>query len=126
MGIAVASYKYYLFHGLIIPACRWQIAFHGYSGATNRLLYGGWHDRACCSRGWGAARAEGLAAQAMREEQRYLQMDVYSFGVTLWELMERKRPYRGMDPYQIQVPPGAPSGVSQLYYVLAGAVGLDR
>ncbi len=32
------------------------------------------------------------------------QADVYSFGVTLWELLERKRPYKGMDPYQIQVP----------------------
>lgn len=31
-----------------------------------------------------------------------LQADVYSFGVTLWELLERKRPYKGMDPYQIQ------------------------
>ena len=28
---------------------------------------------------------------------------MYSFGVTLWELLERKRPYKGMDPYQIQV-----------------------
>lgn len=30
---------------------------------------------------------------------------MYSFGVTLWELLERKRPYKGMDPYQIQVSP---------------------
>ena len=29
---------------------------------------------------------------------------MYSFGVTLWELLERKRPYKGLDPYQIQVP----------------------
>jgi serine/threonine protein kinase len=33
-----------------------------------------------------------------------MQADVYSFGVTLWELLERKRPYKGLDPYQIQVP----------------------
>ena len=39
--------------------------------------------------------AEGLAPS-------FLQADVYSFGVTLWELLERKRPYKGMDPYQIQ------------------------
>ena len=32
-----------------------------------------------------------------------LQADIYSFGVTLWEVLERKRPYKGMDPYQIQV-----------------------
>lgn len=27
---------------------------------------------------------------------------VYSFGVTLWEIMERKRPFGGMDGFQIQ------------------------
>lgn len=51
----------------------------------------------------------GALMQAMRAEQRYLQADVYSFGVTLWELLERKRPYKGMDPYQIQVPPPSAS-----------------
>ncbi len=35
-------------------------------------------------------------------EKWFLQADVYSFGVTLWELLSRKRPYKGMDPYQIQ------------------------
>lgn len=34
---------------------------------------------------------------------RRAQADVYSFGVTLWELLERRRPYKGMDSYQIQV-----------------------
>lgn len=48
----------------------------------------------------------------MGVEQRYLQADVYSFGVTLWELLERKRPYKGMDPYQIQVPPLSASAQS--------------
>ena len=38
-------------------------------------------------------------------EKYFLQADVYSFGVTLWELLERKRPYKGMDPYQIQASP---------------------
>lgn len=29
-------------------------------------------------------------------------VQVYSFGVTLWEIMERKRPFAGMDGFQIQ------------------------
>ena len=26
---------------------------------------------------------------------------VYSFGVTLWQILERKRPFEGMEPYQV-------------------------
>ncbi|KAK9811688.1 hypothetical protein WJX72_008422 [[Myrmecia] bisecta] len=33
---------------------------------------------------------------------RVLKADVYSFGVTLWEILERKRPYDGLDGFQIQ------------------------
>ena len=42
--------------------------------------------------------------KAMEEfnEERLLKADVYSFGVLLWELLERKRPYNGMDGFQIQ------------------------
>ena len=32
---------------------------------------------------------------------------VYAFGVTLWELMERRRPYAGLDGFQIQTQVGA-------------------
>ncbi|KAI3431344.1 hypothetical protein D9Q98_004402 [Chlorella vulgaris] len=35
-------------------------------------------------------------------EERIAKADVYSFGVTLWEIMERKRPFAGMDGFQIQ------------------------
>jgi serine/threonine protein kinase len=41
------------------------------------------------------------AAEEFNEE-RLLKADVYSFGVLLWELLERKRPYYGMDGIQIQ------------------------
>ena len=42
---------------------------------------------------------------------------MYSFGVTLWELLERKRPYKGMDPYQIQArpPPQVAARANQAY-----------
>ncbi|KAL3160650.1 hypothetical protein ABBQ32_010571 [Trebouxia sp. C0010 RCD-2024] len=30
-----------------------------------------------------------------------LKSDVYSFGVTLWQILERKRPFEGMEPYQV-------------------------
>lgn len=29
-----------------------------------------------------------------------LLLQVYSFGVTLWQILERKRPFEGMEPYQ--------------------------
>ena len=28
-------------------------------------------------------------------------LQVYSFGVTLWQILERKRPFEGMEPYQV-------------------------
>ena len=31
-----------------------------------------------------------------------LKADVYSFGVTLWEILSRKRPFDGMDHFEIQ------------------------
>ena len=30
-------------------------------------------------------------------------LQVYSFGVTLWQIMERKRPFEGLEPYQVCV-----------------------
>lgn len=44
------------------------------------------------------------------EVKRYLKVDVFSFGVTLWEILERKRPHKGMDPYQIQASPAIELG----------------
>lgn len=28
-------------------------------------------------------------------------VQVYSFGVTVWQIMERKRPFEGLEPYQV-------------------------
>lgn len=28
-------------------------------------------------------------------------LQVYSFGVTVWQIMERKRPFEGLEPYQV-------------------------
>ncbi|PRW39298.1 Mitogen-activated kinase kinase kinase dlk-1 [Chlorella sorokiniana] len=58
------------------------------------------------------------------EEARILKADVYSFGVTLFEIMERRRPFAGMDGFQIQTQwyldpqsmrlprPGVPDGLA--------------
>jgi serine/threonine protein kinase len=42
------------------------------------------------------------AGAAAPTSERLLKADVYSFGVTVWEVMERKRPYAGMDGFQVQ------------------------
>ncbi|DBA89209.1 hypothetical protein WJX77_000076 [Trebouxia sp. C0004] len=53
-----------------------------------------------------------------------LKSDVYSFGVTLWQILERKRPFEGMEAYQVsaqwimgaevQLPPVTiPEGLSE-------------
>lgn len=47
--------------------------------------------------------ADGSERQSSPEdEERILKADVYAFGVTLWEILERKRPFGGMDGFQIQ------------------------
>lgn len=33
---------------------------------------------------------------------RHLKIDVYSFGVTLWEMLTRQRPHSDMHPFQLQ------------------------
>lgn len=39
-------------------------------------------------------------------------LQVYSFGVTLWQIMERKRPFEGLEPYQVcVVPPHSPVSI---------------
>lgn len=30
-------------------------------------------------------------------------VQVYSFGVTVWQIMERKRPFEGLEPYQVML-----------------------
>lgn len=42
---------------------------------------------------------EGLA----EDPERHLKIDVYSFGVTLWEMLTRQRPHADMHPFQLQV-----------------------
>lgn len=41
-------------------------------------------------------------AGSMHQSSRMLKADVYSFGVILWELIERRRPFEDMDGFQIQ------------------------
>ncbi|GAB4814115.1 hypothetical protein N2152v2_001161 [Parachlorella kessleri] len=40
--------------------------------------------------------------EAAANPEIMLAADVWSFGVSLWELLERKRPYSGMDGFQVQ------------------------
>ncbi|WIA15146.1 hypothetical protein OEZ85_001833 [Tetradesmus obliquus] len=74
-------------------------------------LAAGVHDnlvglRALCHK----ALAAGLAAPEVLDEQlqqphatveRILKADVYSLGVTIWQMVERRRPFEGMDGMQI-------------------------
>jgi hypothetical protein len=39
------------------------------------------------------------SVQLMQPVLSWLQ--VYSFGVTLWQILERKRPFEGMEAYQV-------------------------
>lgn len=41
----------------------------------------------------------GIPASLASEDLVLLQ--VYSFGVTVWQIMERKRPFEGLEPYQV-------------------------
>ncbi|KAL4440482.1 hypothetical protein ABPG75_003483 [Micractinium tetrahymenae] len=72
------------------------------------------------------------------DEQRILKADVYAFGVTLYEILERKRPFAGMDGFQIQtqwylnpesmrlpaptIPEGVTPAARQILETLAGLV----
>ncbi len=49
-----------------------------------------------------------MAPEVLRGGERYHKpCDVYSFGILLWAMITRKRPYNGMDPayvnYQIGI-----------------------
>ncbi len=37
------------------------------------------------------------------DPRRHLKIDVYSFGVTLWEMLSRQRPHSDIHPFQLQV-----------------------
>ena len=42
---------------------------------------------------------------------RYLKVDVFAFGVTLWEMLTRQRPHHNMEGFEIQaLPPAGPPG----------------
>ena len=43
------------------------------------------------------------------DPRRHLKIDVYSFGVTLWEMLSRQRPHSDIHPFQLQVPMSAMS-----------------
>ena len=36
------------------------------------------------------------------DPRRHLKIDVYSFGVTLWEMLSRQRPHSDIHPFQLQ------------------------
>lgn len=53
-----------------------------------------------------AGRQEGLPEDG--DGARYLKVDVFAFGVTLWEMLTRQRPHHSMEGFEIQARPSRP------------------
>lgn len=54
----------------------------------------------------GCGAQEGLPEDG--DGARHLKVDVFAFGVTLWEMLTRQRPHHSMEGFEIQARPPRP------------------